>query len=49
MSYTSLQLNLLSSTLRAKLPPTDCRLRPDMRLYETGDVDAAQAEKDRLE
>jgi hypothetical protein len=29
-------LNDLSPELRAKLPPTDDRLRPDMRLFEHG-------------
>lgn len=31
------------------LPPTDCRLRPDLRLYESGSTDEASAEKHRLE
>lgn len=31
------------------LPPTDCRLRPDLRLYESGKIDEASAEKHRLE
>lgn len=31
------------------LPPTDSRLRPDLRLYESGKVDEASAEKHRLE
>jgi hypothetical protein len=29
--------------------PTDCRYRPDMRLYEQGEVDIASNEKHRLE
>jgi len=29
--------------------PTDCRLRPDLRALENGDLDAAVAEKERLE
>lgn len=31
------------------LPPTDCRLRPDVRAMENGDIDAASTEKERLE
>ena len=31
------------------LPPTDSRLRPDMRFLEEGDLDRASAEKHRLE
>ena len=31
------------------LPATDTRYRPDMRLYENGEVDEASAEKHRLE
>lgn len=32
-----------------KLPRTDCRLRPDVRLMEQGDHDSADQEKTRLE
>ena len=31
------------------LPPTDSRYRPDMRLYENGDIETASSEKNRLE
>lgn len=31
------------------LCPTDSRLRPDIRKLETGDLDAASSEKNRLE
>ncbi|CAL8068439.1 unnamed protein product [Calicophoron daubneyi] len=31
------------------LPPTDCRLRPDIRAMESGDLKTAAAEKNRLE
>jgi oxysterol-binding protein-related protein 1/2 len=34
---------------RPPLPPTDSRWRPDIRKMETGDIDAAGHEKDRLE
>jgi hypothetical protein len=34
---------------RPSLPPTDSRLRPDIRKMEEGDIDLAGQEKDRLE
>ena len=34
MSTFGLQLNLLSDELKKKLPPTDSRLRPDIRFWE---------------
>ena len=37
----TLQLNYLPDELREKLPPTDSRLRPDMRELENGDMEAA--------
>jgi len=49
MNYFSLQLNLLSDKLKAKLPPTDSRLREDVRAWEHADFEASQAEKTRLE
>ena len=49
MNYWSLQLNLLSDELKKKLPPTDSRLRPDVRYWEHADLDNASKEKDRLE
>ena len=36
LSKWALLLNELTPELRAKLPPTDDRLRPDMRLFEHG-------------
>lgn len=33
----------------ATLPPTDCRLRPDIRAYEYGDLQLAASEKGRIE
>jgi len=50
-NFTSLAmtLNELDPQLKKTLPPTDCRLRPDIRLYEEGDLDRAAAEKNRLE
>ena len=42
-------LNEIEPGQKEELPPTDCRLRPDQRLYEDGHSDEAQKEKDRLE
>ena len=36
LSKWALELNELTPEMRAKLPPTDDRLRPDMRLFEHG-------------
>uniref|UniRef100_A0A1I7Z646 Oxysterol-binding protein n=1 Tax=Steinernema glaseri TaxID=37863 RepID=A0A1I7Z646_9BILA len=51
MTYFALSLNekLKDPTATERLPPTDCRLRPDMRLMEDGDIDSAADEKHRLE
>ena len=49
MNALSFQINQLSDALKAKLPPTDCRLRPDLRLWEEKDGDQAEVEKERLE
>lgn len=48
-SSFSLQLNLLSDKLREKLPPTDCRLRQDMRAWEEGNQQEATDMKAKLE
>ncbi|KAE8450150.1 hypothetical protein EG329_006931 [Mollisiaceae sp. DMI_Dod_QoI] len=42
-------LNDLPDTLRAFLPPTDSRLRPDQRALENGQHELADAEKKRVE
>jgi hypothetical protein len=42
MNLFSLQLNNISDKLRAKLPPTDSRLRQDIRLWESADMAKAQ-------
>lgn len=42
-------MNFLTDSLKDKLPPTDCRLRPDQRAYENGDTELASKEKHRLE
>jgi oxysterol-binding protein-related protein 3/6/7 len=41
MNAFSLQLNLLTDELKDKLPPTDSRMRPDVRAWEEGKVDEA--------
>jgi hypothetical protein len=45
----SITLNELTPGLKEKLPPTDSRLRPDQRHLESGEFDAANSEKLRLE
>lgn len=45
----SFNLNNLTEDLLRNLPPTDCRLRPDLRAYENGDIPLAAKEKIRLE
>ena len=35
--------------MKAKLPPTDSRLRQDVKFWENHDLESANAEKDRLE
>lgn len=49
MNSYSLQLNLLTDKLKAKLPPTDCRLRTDMRTWEEGKLEEATEIKNKLE
>uniref|UniRef100_A0A8D3AY79 Oxysterol-binding protein n=1 Tax=Scophthalmus maximus TaxID=52904 RepID=A0A8D3AY79_SCOMX len=45
----AVELNELDSTQRPLLPPTDTRLRPDQRLLEEGNPDAAEEQKQRIE
>jgi hypothetical protein len=49
MNNFALQLNYLTPSLEQKLPPTDSRLRPDLRAWENGNLDLATSEKTRLE
>jgi hypothetical protein len=49
MSSFSLQLNLITDKLREKLPPTDVRLRQDMRAWESGLQQVASDLKHKLE
>ncbi|XP_034532018.1 oxysterol-binding protein-related protein 1 isoform X2 [Notolabrus celidotus] len=50
-SFTSfaMQLNELRQDMEGLIPQTDCRLRPDIRAMENGDIDMASEEKKRLE
>ncbi|KAM6963326.1 oxysterol-binding protein-related protein 1 [Aplochiton taeniatus] len=50
-SFTSfaMQLNELDAEIESAIPKTDCRLRPDIRAMENGDIDLASEEKKRLE
>ena len=41
MNFFSLQLNLLSAELKAKIPPTDSRFREDVRAWEHADLEAS--------
>jgi hypothetical protein len=40
---------MISDLLKTKLPPTDSRLRGDIRAWESCDLELASREKDRLE
>ncbi|XP_054836106.1 oxysterol-binding protein-related protein 2 isoform X1 [Eublepharis macularius] len=42
-------LNELEKGMEEILAPTDCRLRPDIRHMENGEIDLASKEKERLE
>ncbi|XP_038159723.1 oxysterol-binding protein-related protein 1 isoform X1 [Cyprinodon tularosa] len=48
-STFAMQLNELDKNMEEVLPPTDSRLRPDIRAMENGDIDLASTEKKRLE
>ncbi len=48
-SSFNINLNNLRPDMLSKLPPTDCRLRPDQRAYEYGSLELASNEKYRLE
>lgn len=45
----ALELNELTSELKRTLPSTDTRLRPDQRYLEEGNIQAAEAQKRRIE
>jgi hypothetical protein len=42
-------LNEITTDIAQKLPPTDSRLRTDIRALEHGDLDTAETEKTRIE
>ncbi|KAI3357483.1 hypothetical protein L3Q82_015891 [Scortum barcoo] len=50
-NFTSfaMTLNEVEPGMERLLAPTDCRLRPDIRAMENGDIDTASTEKERLE
>ena len=49
INMLALQMNNLNDKLKSQLPPTDTRLRPDLRAWEAAELDLASKEKDRLE
>ena len=49
MNSFALQLNILTDKLKEKLPPTDSRLRKDVRAWESGNQQESTDEKARLE
>lgn len=42
-------LNEVDKEMESVIPKTDCRLRPDIRAMENGEIDQASEEKKRLE
>ncbi|XP_051784876.1 oxysterol-binding protein-related protein 1 isoform X2 [Erpetoichthys calabaricus] len=50
-NFTSFAMNLneLDKEMEGVIPKTDCRLRPDIRAMENGNIDLASEEKKRLE
>lgn len=49
LGHFAITLNDLPEWLRGRLPPTDSRLRPDQRQLEEGQLEEAEATKQRLE
>ncbi|PTB40875.1 uncharacterized protein TrAFT101_006028 [Trichoderma asperellum] len=49
MTAFAASLNEITEIEKGKLPPTDCRLRPDQRLAEQGNLDEAELWKVKLE
>ncbi|XP_017950546.1 oxysterol-binding protein-related protein 1 isoform X3 [Xenopus tropicalis] len=45
----ALALNEFDKDMEGTIPKTDCRLRPDIRAMENGEIDSASEEKKRLE
>ncbi|XP_039590560.1 oxysterol-binding protein-related protein 2b [Polypterus senegalus] len=48
-THFAVTLNELDPDMKDLLAPTDCRLRPDIRAMENGDMEFASQEKERLE
>ncbi|KAG7264088.1 hypothetical protein CRUP_021266 [Coryphaenoides rupestris] len=48
-STFAMQLNEVDKAMEEVMPSTDCRLRPDIRAMENGDIDLSSGEKKRLE
>lgn len=49
MTLFGVGLNEITSIEKGKLAPTDCRLRPDQRMAEEGNLDGAEEWKQKLE
>ena len=49
MTVFAASLNEITSVEKGKMAPTDCRLRPDQRMAEEGDLDGAEEWKVKLE
>ncbi|KAG5985240.1 hypothetical protein E4U55_007865 [Claviceps digitariae] len=49
MTHFAATLNEITELEKGKMAPTDCRLRPDQRFAEHGDLDAAEKWKHNLE
>ena len=49
MTHFAVSLNEVTALEKGKLAPTDCRLRPDQRLAEDGELDDAEVWKTKLE
>ncbi|XP_072008157.1 oxysterol-binding protein-related protein 1 isoform X2 [Engystomops pustulosus] len=48
-THFAMALNEFDKGMETIIPKTDCRLRPDIRAMENGDIDTASEEKKRLE
>jgi oxysterol-binding protein-related protein 3/6/7 len=49
MNWLSMNLGQMTEELKAKLPPTDSRFRPDLKMLEEKNVKGADLEKERIE
>ena len=49
MTSWAITLNEITPDLKGKLPPTDSRLRPDVRALDEGQLHLAESEKTRVE